>query len=53
MITGFAIGNKLDHENRNRAQQQNMDKATFVQKELEDKPNDEQSCANQPHREYA
>ena len=49
MITSLAVGNKLHDKNRNRAQQQDMDKAALVQKELKDKPKDEKYSANRPH----
>lgn len=41
MIPGFAIGNKLHNEDRNRAEQQDVDKPALVQEEFEDNPDDE------------
>ena len=52
MIPGFAIGNKLDNKNGNRAEQQDVDKPAFVQEEFEDNPDDEEYGANCPHFEF-
>ncbi len=38
MIPSLAVGNKLHDKNRNRAKQQDVDKAALVQNELKDEP---------------
>jgi hypothetical protein len=41
MIPGFPIGNKLHDKNGNSPEQQDVDKPALVQKEFQDKPDDE------------
>jgi hypothetical protein len=41
MITGLAVGKKLDNKNRNRAKQQDVNKPALVQEKFKDNPDDE------------
>ena len=42
MKSGFPVGNELNNENGNRAEQQDVDKAALVQEELENEPDNEE-----------
>ena len=52
MITGLAVGKKLNNKNRNRAEQQDVDEPTLVQKKFKDNPNDEKYGTNCPHSKF-
>jgi hypothetical protein len=51
VITRLAVGDELNANNRERGEQDKMNKTAFVQNELENEPNNEKGHTNRPHTE--